>query len=272
MFLPGCMRITKETLFDVKLPRISAGPAGAILLCAAVMACVLGWYSPAHAIDQTYIGGNLNAFGDYSQYHFYMYSSVNVVAAAPDEKFGGLTSDNTCTFDISQNIVTGQLNEDANYAGIIYDNTGFSGSLTKVGTGEFILSGVNTYKGGTYINGGAIGVYNDWNLGDASGGLGFDGGTLRYYGTFTSARSITLNSGGGTFDTNGFSPTLSGVISGAGSLTKTGLGTLTLTGANTYTGDTIIDGGTLKLAASNALSDQTDVIINGISPSNRTSL
>ncbi len=234
----------------------------ALLLFTVVVAGILGWSGPALAIDEVKIGPDaVNAFGDYSQYHFYMYSSYDVVAAAPDEKFGGLTSDNTCTFDISQNIVTGQLDEDANYAGIIFDQAGFSGSLTKVGTGEFILSGVNTYKGGTYINGGAIGVYNDWNLGDSSGGLGFDGGTLRYYGTFTSARSITLNFGGGTFDTNGFSPTLSGVISGAGSLTKTGLGKLTLTGTNTYTGDTIIDGGTL-VVAHHALPSSTDVIIN----------
>jgi autotransporter-associated beta strand protein len=39
-----------------------------------------------------------------------------------------------------------------------------------------------------------------------------------------------------------------GVISGGGGLTKVGSGTMTLGGSNTYTGSTIVSGGTLKLA------------------------
>ena len=48
-------------------------------------------------------------------------------------------------------------------------------------------------------------------------------------------RDVTLNSGGGTFNTSGNTATLRGTISGAGGLTKSGAGTLTLTGTNTYT-------------------------------------
>ena len=44
-------------------------------------------------------------------------------------------------------------------------------------------------------------------------------------------------------------------------LTKTGAGTFTLSGANTYTGDTIVNSGTLALGASNVISSTSDFII-----------
>jgi autotransporter-associated beta strand protein len=47
--------------------------------------------------------------------------------------------------------------------------------------------------------------------------------------------------------------TLSGQISGAGELIKSGAGVLTLSGTNTYTGNTTISAGTLKLANNSAI-------------------
>ncbi|HOI73282.1 MAG TPA: autotransporter domain-containing protein [Syntrophales bacterium] len=130
-------------------------------------------------------------------------------------------------------------------------------SLTKTGTGTLILSGANTYTGGTNILGGTIRVGSDGNLGDASGGLTFGGGTLKVTNSFTTNRSVALDSGGGTFDTNGNSLTLSGVASGTGSLHKSGDGTLTLTRANTYTGGTTVSTGTLALSGAGTLGDAT---------------
>jgi outer membrane autotransporter protein len=132
---------------------------------------------------------------------------------------------------------------------------GGTGTLTQSGTGTLTLSGANTYSGGTSINGGTLAIAADNNLGGAAGGLTFGGGTLRYDGSFTSGRSVTLNAGGGTFDTNGSGATLSGVISGAGALSKAGAGILTPSGANTYTGGTTINAGTLAISADNNLGD-----------------
>jgi fibronectin-binding autotransporter adhesin len=120
-----------------------------------------------------------------------------------------------------------------------------SGGLTKSGTGTLTLSGANTYSGGTTINGGTLSVGADNNLG-TGGGLAFGGGTLQYSNGFSSSRAVTLNAGGGTIDTNGNNATLSGVIGGSGSLTKSGAGTLTLSGANTYSGGTTVNAGTLS--------------------------
>ncbi|WP_158228728.1 autotransporter domain-containing protein [Bradyrhizobium sp. Y36] len=83
--------------------------------------------------------------------------------------------------------------------------------------------------------------------------VNFNGGSLRFTGAFSSARTISLLAGGGTIDTNGFNATLSGQIINTGALTKTGLGALTLTGANTYSGGTFVNGGTLALSGAGTL-------------------
>jgi outer membrane autotransporter protein len=129
------------------------------------------------------------------------------------------------------------------------------GALTKLGAGTLTLSGANTYTGGTAVNEGILAVSSDASLGQASGPLSFDGGTLRFRSAFNLAatRAIVLNAGGGTFDTNGFNSTIRQDISGSGSLTKAGAGALTLTGTNTYTGGTLVNGGTLIIGAPDAL-------------------
>lgn len=129
------------------------------------------------------------------------------------------------------------------------------GALNKIGAGTLTLYGGNSYSGGTAVNGGVLAVSSDDSLGQTSGPLSFDGGTLRFRSAFNLAatRAIVLNAGGGTFDTNGFNSTISQNITGSGSLTKAGAGALTLTGTNTYTGGTLVNGGTLIIGAPDAL-------------------
>jgi outer membrane autotransporter protein len=126
-----------------------------------------------------------------------------------------------------------------------------TGSFAQIGPGTTILTAANTYSGGTAINGGALAVAADANLGAASGGLAFGGGTLRFLSGFTTNRAVTLNSGGGTFDTNGNNATLGGAISGSGGLTKIGAGALTLAGASSYSGATAVNAGMLQAGAAN---------------------
>ncbi|WP_198023996.1 autotransporter outer membrane beta-barrel domain-containing protein [Mesorhizobium sp. LNHC221B00] len=133
-------------------------------------------------------------------------------------------------------------------------------SLTKTDAGTLVLSGANTYAGGTTVLGGVLSVAADNNLGAAAGALTLSGGTLRNTAAFGSARDVGLLAGGGTFDTAA-DLTLSGAISGAGSLAKTGAGTLTLTGTNSYGGNTLVGAGTL---VGNAASIRGDIGNAGI--------
>ncbi|MCP1489941.1 autotransporter-associated beta strand protein [Pseudomonas fluorescens] len=129
-----------------------------------------------------------------------------------------------------------------------------SGALSKTSTGTLVLNGVNTYSGGTAINGGVLQVASDGNLGDAAGALSLNGGTLRTTGSFSSTRATTLNGAGGTFDVaSSATLTLNGVLAGSGALSKTSTGTLVLSGANSYSGGTEINGGVLQVASDSNL-------------------
>ncbi|MDP2213510.1 autotransporter domain-containing protein [Phenylobacterium sp.] len=80
----------------------------------------------------------------------------------------------------------------------------------------------------------------------------FDGGTLTLGSAGATDIGLTILAAGGTVDTAGHNLTLSGVLAGAGLLTKTGEGALTLTGDNTYAGVNLM-GGVLAVSHSGAL-------------------
>ena len=169
----------------------------------------------------------------------------------------------TSTKAVTLNAGGGTFLADPNTVSTLSGTIGGAGSLTKAGLGTLILTGVNTYSGGTNLNAGVIAVNNDANLG--GGPLSFDGGTLEALTGIASAKAVTLNAGGGTFlaDPNTVS-TLSGTISGAGTLTKSGAGTLVLAGVNTYTGGTNVLSGTLQAGSASGFSPNSGFTVNSI--------
>lgn len=120
--------------------------------------------------------------------------------------------------------------------------------------GSILLSGTNTYSGGTLVNAGStlyIGV--DANLGASSGAvtLGDASGTgalaLGNVAPVTTARSIILGSGGGIINSGAFSWTFTTPITGPGSLTIGGNTAVVLDGVNSYAGGTNVTAGTLEI-------------------------
>ena len=119
-----------------------------------------------------------------------------------------------------------------------------TGGISKTEGGTLVLEASNTYRGGTSLIDGTLSVSRDANLGDAAGGLRFNGGTLATTADMQSARTITLD-GAGAFNVAANTELgLTGGVAGAGDLIKIGAGTLRLTGLNSY-GNTGVLGGTL---------------------------
>ena len=168
------------------------------------------------------------------------------------------------------------------------------GSLVKSGSGVLILTGANSYTGGTTISDGTLegsaasltgDIVNDAALvfaqaGDGTyagavsgtggvektgagkltltGANGYTGGTTVSGGTLEgTASSLTgdiVNNAALAF-AQAFDGTFGGAISGTGSMEKSGAGKLTLSGANSYTGGTTVSGGTLEGSAASLTGD-----------------
>ncbi|MBV7478306.1 autotransporter-associated beta strand repeat-containing protein [Pseudomonas sp. PDM31] len=125
-----------------------------------------------------------------------------------------------------------------------------SGGLTKIGAGQLNLSAANTYLGNTNFSGGTVQLGNNQAL--STGTIYVFGATsLLAPGIITLNNAINLNANLTAGGANAL--TLGGVLSGGNGLIKTGASSLTLNGANTYTGTTALNAGTLIVGSDSAL-------------------
>ncbi|HFW3050864.1 TPA: fibronectin-binding autotransporter adhesin ShdA [Salmonella enterica subsp. enterica serovar Birkenhead] len=184
--------------------------------------------------------------------------------------------------------------------GTLDNNVTGEGQIVKSGSDELIVTGDNTYSGGTTISGGTLTADHADSLGTGavansgvlqvgegelentlsgsgslvktgtgeltlSGDNTYSGGTTITGGTLTADHADSL--GSGDIDNSGVLKVgegdLENTLSGSGSLVKTGTGELTLSGNNTYSGGTTITGGTLTADHADSLGTGT-IANNGV--------
>jgi autotransporter-associated beta strand protein len=145
------------------------------------------------------------------------------------------------------------------------------------GTGTVTFGAVtyegNSYTGGTFLNAGVLNINDDDKLGTVPAAnavnLVFNGGTLQAGIAdlqISGTRTIQLNAGGGTLDTNANEMEIEGnLIQGSGGLTVIGGGTLKFHDGyynnpvgnldqNTYSGGTVVNGATIEVVETDSSS------------------
>ncbi len=164
-------------------------------------------------------------------------------------------------------------NSDTRISGVVQDGTvapGSGGRLIKAGAAQLILSGTNSYSGGTELRAGSLVAAADGALG--GGSVAVHGGSLHVGATTQTVRALNLTAGavtgslGGRFVIQDVGESfVEANVAGTASLSvaleegssvvglrKTGAGVLFLSGASTYRGDTRVEAGTVHLVAGGA--------------------
>ena len=148
-----------------------------------------------------------------------------------------------------EELSVGGNNLSTEVSGVIADGGGLGGtggSLVKTGNGTLILSGANTYTGGTTLAGGTLRLANNQALG--TGTLTTTGSVVDYAASVTIGNTIVIDSNSTQLQVTAGSATQAGIISelnGPRPLEKIGAGTLVLTATSTYSGATTVSAGTL---------------------------
>jgi len=214
---------------------------GAITVSAGASNLTIGNTSTATAGTLTLNGATVNSVANT------ILSNTAGVTLTLQNTVGSGTKNMTVKLGNTTNIINATAGSTIVISSVISQvSSGSSVSLT--GAGTLILTGADTYTGATTISGGTL------QLGD-----GGTTGSLPNTSSIIDNANLTINHS----DTFTQATDLSNVvISGTGSFTQAGTGTTTLSLANTYTGNTNVNAGTLSILVDNAIPTSSNVTVS----------
>ena len=191
---------------------------------------------------------NVNADGNWTTNANWNPSSGNPNGIGQTANFtSAITANHTVTLDAARTVGYLNFNDDNNYTiasatnRLTFDVSAGNAQLNVNGTGSQMISAGINLNDALVINQNSTGTLTLSNANAITG----------------TARNLTVNGSGNT--------TIGGVIATTtGSLTKNNGGTLTLGGANTYTGGTTINGGTIAIGSDGNLGGTSGALtLNG---------
>lgn len=183
-------------------------------------------------------------------------AGLGTLITAATNTYTGVTTISAGTYQLGNGGATGSIpsaNNITNNAALVYNRTGTftytgvisgTGTVTKNSSSTLIYTGTNTYSGTTTINAGTLQLGN----GGATGSI------LNSANIVNNATLAFNNTGTYTY---------ANVISGTGVVTKSASGTITLTAANTYSGSTTLNAGTININSTSAIGTGTFIIAGG---------
>jgi len=192
-------------------------------------------FGPAGGGTLNFNGGN-HLFQGFSSHSIVTTGGAQNTISSTSGGFMNMQTAGTIVFDVADGTDAVDLNLSATFS---------NGLITKNGDGTLAITGGH---GGSYpivINAGTL---------EVGGSATLAGGTFTQ--TITNDSVFRYNSSA--------AQTISGVVSGTGSLVKDGGGTLTLSASNSYSGDTTVGAGILSLgdgASASGLDDASDLTV-----------
>jgi fibronectin-binding autotransporter adhesin len=234
-----------NTLFDTGVA--SAGGTGAIQLGFSPSATTLEYTGAATSTNRTFSGFNNatqnpairidnNGTGTLTFTSGTFNSELNLVAATRTFTVGGANN----------GVIEGVIQNNNSAAGVL--------ALTKADAGTWTLGGANTYTGTTAVDQGTLQIGSGGTTGALSSSstiTGSTGATLAFNRSNTITQGTDFNS----------------VIGGGMNVRQLGSGTLVLNGANTYTGATSVNAGTLALTSLGSFANSSAIIVGDVGSS-----
>ncbi|WP_432798686.1 autotransporter domain-containing protein [Poriferisphaera sp. WC338] len=136
------------------------------------------------------------------------------------------------------------------------------GGLIKEGASTLLISGSNTFIGGTNLSDGTVVLGNDNALSSGTVTISGDASIASNDNSRSLNNAVSIGSGN-LLTVNGSNDlALTGIISGGGDFIKDGAGTLLISGNNTFSGNATLSDGTIIAGNDNALSSGA-IIVSG---------